>query len=146
MPRKTGLTLAFGDDFTKGNLTANSLKALAVRFRAFDAKLIRDSKREVRVFHQKVNRKTAKTAPVRTGFMSRNVETRYDTDGLAAETGWFSDTFKRAKAQTRGRFYPPYPEFLHKPSLRPAFNEFAPEFETRMRNLYQASVRRAGRL
>ena len=146
MARKTGFSIDFGDDFTKGNLTANSLKAIAVRFRAFDRKLIRDSQNEVRIFHNKVNKLTARTAPVRTGFMSRNVETRYDRDKLAAETGWFADTFERAWEQTRGRFYPPYPEFLWHPSLRPAYNQEAPEFERRMRALYQASVARAGRL
>ena len=142
MPRKSGLVIAFGDDFTKGNLTANSLKALAVRFRAFDEKLTRDSKNELRIFHNKVAKRTRAKAAVRTGFMKRNVETRYDPDGLAADTGWFADTFLRAKAETRGRFYPPYPEFLHTPALRPAYNAEAPEFERRMKALYQASIRR----
>lgn len=142
MGRKSGLIIAFGDDFAKGNLTANSLKALAVRFRAFDEKLVRDSVNQVRIFHNKVNRRTARTAPVLTGFMSRNVETRFANDRLAAETGWFRDTFMRAKAETRGRFYPPYPEFLSKPSLRPAYNVEAPEFERRMKELYQRSVAR----
>lgn len=136
------ISIDFGDDFTKGNLTATSLKALAVRFRKFDQKLDRDSREQLRIFHGKVNRKTAQTAPVLTGFMSRHVETRFASDKLSADTGWFSDTFRRAVTETRGRFYPPYPEFLSKPSLRPAFNSEAPEFERRMTALYRASVQR----
>jgi len=110
-------------------LVARDLTTLAARFRSYDLDLQRRLVRNVvEPFHARVKTTTENLAPRRTGFMATHVETRFSSDRLGAETGWFRDTFMRHSAQTRGRFYPPYPEYgtIHmpaRPSLTPAFTQ-----------------------
>ena len=132
------------------SLSANDLAALVGRFQKENVRLNRELRKIVKQFHENVNTTTAATAPVRSGYMSEHVETRFAADRLAAETGWFRDTFLTDAHLTRGKFYPPWAEFGQEhhpgqPSLGPAFQLHQPAFVSDVRNALQRFARRAGR-
>lgn len=130
----------------KFRVSANSLEALVGRFQVSNRRLNAALRRRVETYHDAVKATTEATAPVLTGYMSEHVETRFAKDRLAAETGWFRDTFLNDFEQTKGKFYPQYPEFgterqVAKPSLGPAALRHQPAFQAGVK----ADLRQWGR-
>lgn len=114
-------------------VSANSLEAIVGRFQRSNRRLNAALRKRVERYHENVKATTEATAPRDTGYMSEHVETRFASDRLAAETGWFRDTFLNDYEQTKGKFYPQYPEFgterqPAKPSLGPAAFVHRPPF------------------
>lgn len=100
----------------------------------------------LRRFLRDVQRGTVARAPVRTGFMRDHVEIRMKSN-LEGETGWWRDTFLAHSSVTRGKFYPPWPEYGQEhhpgtPSLRPAHEEHEARFVEDVKSLMRQHVRK----
>lgn len=130
-------------------VTARSGRTTFRKVLAAHTKILSGLRRNVRDFHARVKKSTERLAPVKTGFMASHVETRYEKGGdrLSAETGWWRDTFMRHRRQTKGRFYPPYPEFgtersPAKPSLTPSFRRYEKSFLSDVKKTLREGARR----
>lgn len=130
-------------------LVVLDFQALLKRLDGFNDKTIAELQRDTRRFHNNVRRRTRATAPRKTGYMARNVESRYSNNGLAGETGWFRDTFSQTAAHAGYRFYPQYPELglgqPAQPSLRPAFREFEVSYQQDVAVTYMKGIKRMAR-
>lgn len=130
-------------------LVARDFQALLRRLDGFNEKTIAELQRDTRRFHNNVRRRTRDTAPVKTGYMSRNVESRYTNNGLSGETGWYRDTFRETAAHAGYRFYPQFPELgigqPAQPSLRPAFREYEASYQSDVTVTYVKGVKRMAR-
>lgn len=127
-------------------LVARDFQALLRRLDGFNEKTIAELQRDTRRFHNNVRRRTRATAPRKTGYMARNVESRYSNNSLSGETGWFKDTFSQTAAHAGYRFYPQYPELgigqPPQPSLRPAFHEFEASYQSDVTVTYNKGIKR----
>jgi HK97 gp10 family phage protein len=82
-------------------------------------------------------------SPVDTGFMRDHIRKRVTEQGMAVSIGWESADFEEAGLQ----FYPPYVELgtmrmTAQPTIWPAYDEVAPQFEQELSDLCSAAIER----
>lgn len=130
-------------------LIARDARNAVVRLKRFNAKTVKELQVDTRRFHNRVRRGTRQDAPRDTGYMARNVESRYANDGLTGETGWWRDTFSSTAAHAGYRFYPQYPELgigqRPQPSLRPNFHKYEASYAADCEATYQRGIKRMAR-
>jgi HK97 gp10 family phage protein len=126
-------------------LGVRSLAALSANFHAADLIMAEQMRMEVAQTARDVGDLTSLLSPKDTTFMSQHVHEWFTPSGLGFEVGWDVMDF----VENGLAFYPYFQEFgtrymAAQPSLGPAFDHIAPEFQRRISAIIATSIARLG--
>jgi HK97 gp10 family phage protein len=125
----------------------SQLSALVANFYAADEEIQSEALRLVESAGDAMVEVAQGISPVDTGFMRDHIKKRVTERGYAVSIGWEAEDFESAGLQ----FYPPFVELgtsrmPAQPTIWPAYDEVAPQFEQDLSDLISAAIdRRAGR-
>jgi len=121
----------------------SQLSAVVANFYSAEREVVRAAQDLVRRTGDAMKEIAQTISPVDTGFMRDHIRARYTEQGLAVSVGWLAEDFEEAGLQ----FYPPYVELGTsrqgaQPTIWPAYDEVAPQFEQELSDLLSAAIER----